>query len=142
MPEEKPPSAKKLTPKQRKLVALFPAIAAGSISVEEAMKRAGYSAGSARQQSKVMSGVRHSSAMQNALRKAGVTEEKLAGKIKDGLKSYNKDTIHKFVQLAAKLLDAFPAERNIVGIGTVEEALDEAEGEVDYADFQDSPSAK
>lgn len=97
------------------------------------MKKAGYSDGSARQQSKIMKGVRHSSVMQDALRKSGVTEDLLAKKIKAGLKSYSKDTIHKFVALAAKLLDAFPAERNILGIGTVDEALDNAEGTVDYS---------
>ena len=81
LPEVKQRKARKerktsLTPKQRKLVALLPCVALGEISKETALKRAGYSDSTARQQTRMVNSVRKDSAMQLALRNAGVNEER------------------------------------------------------------------
>ena len=108
-----PHKAKKLTPKQKKLVALLPAVATGDMTMEAALLKAGYSKSSARQQSDAIGNLRQNSVMQNALRDNGIDEKTVASKIKKGLDTFDKDTMFKFTKLAAELLDAFPATKNI-----------------------------
>ena len=146
---------KPLTPKQKKLIALLPKVASGEMKTETAMKQAGYSETTAKQQSKVMGGVRKSSVMQEALRKAGVTEAMLARKIAKGLRAtrffsanfklhevddYNAQ--HNYVKTAAELLDAFPAKKSLTAEVSPEELLAQEEQEATYAPWGDAAEDK
>jgi len=62
----------------------MPQIATGKLPVEAALKKVGYTDSSARQQSQTTRNIRHNSAMQEALRKDGVTKAKLSRKVKEG----------------------------------------------------------
>ncbi|MHB0955693.1 MAG: hypothetical protein ACYC0X_04870 [Pirellulaceae bacterium] len=121
--------SRKLSPRQAKLAAMAPDIAAGKITKKKAILKAGYKESSAKQQERVLGSVRMNTIMQEALRKAGVTEKRVAEKIDEGLEarrkfavhdgddvSYEYDddyaTRHKYVVTAAELLDAFPAKKH------------------------------
>jgi hypothetical protein len=102
-----------------------------------------------------MSGVRRSSAMQDALRKAGVTERKLAKKIAEGLNATRHfsanfevhevadfNARHSYVDTAAELLDVKPAKKSLIAEVTPEELLaQEANGAV-YAPWGDAADDK
>ena len=59
MPKKKQ-KMRRLTAKQKAFVALFPKVTAGEITVEQALKKAGYSDQTARQQTKTVDAVRNS----------------------------------------------------------------------------------
>lgn len=108
--------AKKLTPRQAKLIKQIPAVVAGKKTKKQALLDAGYSEGSARQQQEALGSLRTNTAMQEALRKAGVTEDKLAHVIAGGLDAMkdrqpDHHARHKFVVTAAELRDDFPAKK-------------------------------
>ena len=100
-----------LTARQKRLVPLIPKIALGEISKTDALRQAGYSEGSANQQQGPLGSVRIQSIMQQALRKAGVTEERIAVKIGKGMDSYAPNVGLGYTKLASELLDAFPTKR-------------------------------
>jgi hypothetical protein len=121
-----------LTPKLRKLALLMPEVMEGKMTLKAAMLKAGYAESSSNQQSSALGALRNNTRMQEALRKAGFTEEFIAEKIMDGLKATRnapaKDkesdeeiaeeipdhhARHKFLQTGAEMLDAFPAKKNI-----------------------------
>ena len=115
-----------LTPRQRKLIPLLFDYEEGKITLEEALKQAGYADSTARQQTMVLNPLRQNSVMQAALRAAGFTEETIAKKIADGLAATrpividkqienvpDADAQHKYLKTGAELLDAFPAKRQI-----------------------------
>lgn len=114
----------RLTPKQKKLVAQMPAIAAGEKTKKAALLDAGYSESTANQQARIFGEVRNNVRMQEALRKAGVTEEALAEAVKEGIGATRLISInfrtheipdfharHSFVKTGAELLDAFPSKK-------------------------------
>jgi hypothetical protein len=117
---------KPLNPRQRKLIPLLFEYEEGKITLEEALKQAGYADSTARQQSTVLNPLRQNSVMQEALRAAGFTETTIAEKIVKGLSATrpividkviedvpDADAQHKYLKTGAELLDAFPAKRNI-----------------------------
>jgi hypothetical protein len=127
---------KRFTPKQRKFILLMPKVATGDLTVEAALKQAGYADSTARQQKSVTGRVRHVSAMQEALRKAGVDEKLVASKVKTGIGSWDKDTMFKFAKLAAELLDAFPAQKQDHTFRTEDEVLDDVEKDGETAAWE------
>jgi hypothetical protein len=111
-----------LTPRQRKLVKLEPKVKAGELTRMDAMRKAGYSEESSRQQANVYGALRNNTRMQEALRQAGFTEEYLATGVVDGTKATapvgNKTVADYkargiYYKLGAELLDAFPATKTI-----------------------------
>lgn len=109
---------KGLTPRQKNLVKLMPQVEEGELTKKEAMMKAGYKESSATQQSVIFGGLRNNTRMQEALRKAGFTEDYLAEGVMDGtgatfkgLPDYKARGV--FYKLGAELLDAFPAQKNI-----------------------------
>lgn len=124
MPKVSKLTKRGLTPKQKKFLALIPAITTGKLTVEQALRDAGYSPSTARQQTKMVESVRHSSAMQEALRKAGVTEERVASKIRRGMDGFGA---FNFTKLAAELLDGFPAKKIDHSLTDIDALLDNAE---------------
>lgn len=100
-----------LTARQKRLVPLIPKIATGEMSKTNALLQAGYSKGSSKQQQGPLGSVRIQSIMQQALRKAGVTEERIAIKIGKGMDSYAPNVGLGFTKLAAELMDAFPTKK-------------------------------
>lgn len=120
---------------QRKFIAIMPKIASGAMTIEAAMLKCGYAPSTARQQSQVTKRVRIASAMQEALRKAGVDEGLIASKVKIGINSWDKDTMHKFAKLAAELLDAFPAQKQDLTLRTEDEVLDDVEKDGETAEW-------
>jgi hypothetical protein len=107
----------KLTPKQKKLISLLPLVEAGEITKTEALKRAGYADSTAREQQQVLGNLGNNKAMQEALRKHGVTEETIASGIRDGLGAIEKGlpdfrARSIFVKIGAELLDAFPSQKH------------------------------
>lgn len=128
----------KLNPRQKKLIQLMPKVEAGEITQEEALKQAGYAASTARQQSTVLGGLRQNTKMQEALKKAGFTEDYLAEGIVEGTAAmqvsdrgthpdYRARGI--FYKLGAELLDAFPNKLNLNADVGIEALLDNAEKE-------------
>lgn len=84
------------------------------MSVEQALKQAGYADSTARQQKEVMDSLRHNSAMQEALRAAEFTEEFVAQTlVKDIVRLRPGQARRQYLELGAKLLDVFPAQKNI-----------------------------
>ena len=106
----------KLTPKQKRLIELLPLVEAGKMTRMEAMKRAGYADSTAREQSTVMGQIGNNGAMQAALRKVNVTEERLAGEIDKELKKASGHVKKGYVELGTKLLDAMPTQRHNVEV--------------------------
>lgn len=106
----------------------------GEMSIEEALKKGGYSDTTARQQSAVIDSLRQNSAMQDAMEKAGIDENLIVGKLRIGLDTPAKDTMFKFLKLAAELKDAFPAKKTIEAQVGIEHLLDSAEDTADYTD--------
>ncbi|PQO47398.1 hypothetical protein [Blastopirellula marina] len=152
MATKKKPAAKKtpkkrqpkLTPKQRKLVSLMPEVEAGRMTKQQAMLEAGYADSTAHQQSTILGGLRTNTKMQEALQKAGFTEEYLATGIVDGTMAtrpsfYGDKADYQargvFYKLGAELMDAFPAKKTINAEVGVEQILDEVEGGADPAEW-------
>ncbi len=96
--------------KQKKLIEQLPLIVTGKRTKADSMRRAGYKESSVNQHSMVFGSLRVNSAMQEALRKVGVTEDRIADKIEAGM---NGKECFVFTKLAAELLDAFPAKKQI-----------------------------
>lgn len=107
-PKKKP---QRLTPKQKKLIKLLPKVELGELTLQNAMKEAGYADSTAREQSRVMGQVGNNAVMQDALRKAGVDEERLSKEIGKGLKTTGH-VKRSYVELGVKLLDAMPVQRH------------------------------
>lgn len=129
-PKGRKQTKRRLTARQQAFVALFPAITAGKMTVEAALKAAGYSDTTAKQQTKTVEAVRNSSAMQLALRKAGVTEQVVAQKIGKGITTFGNVGLG-YTKLAAELLDAFPAKKIDVDVSPKT-----------YGDLEGKPKAK
>ncbi len=119
-PKKRKPSKRELSPRQKKLVRLLPDVHAGKKTKTQAMLEAGYAASSANQQSEVLGNIRNNTRMQDALRKAGFTEEFLAAKIMDGAEAYTKGMFGtqpdfraraQVLKIGADMLDAFPAKK-------------------------------
>lgn len=125
--------SRQLNAKQRKFITLMPQIVAGKLSVEGALKKAGYSKATARQQSNTIKRIRINTAMQDALKKAGVNEAFLATKIFAGT---NGKEAFNYIKLAAELMDAFPSQKIDADIN-INEELNAAEKEGDYAEWPD-----
>lgn len=121
---------RRLTARQKAFVALFPAITAGKMTVEAALKAAGYSDSTAKQQTRTVEAVRNSSAMQEALRKAGVTEQRVAEKVGWGIAA-NGPVGLGYTKLAAELLDAFPSKK-----------FEDVTPPKTYGDLEGKPKAK
>lgn len=114
---------KGLTPKQKKALRLLQRALVGEMTIEDALKQAGYSDATARQQKEVMDSLRQNSVMQGALRAALFDETLIAKKISDGinatyinfkgeeLPSYG--TQLNYLIFGAKLLDVLPAEKHV-----------------------------
>ena len=133
------PKRKRPTPKQRKLIEQLPAIVEGKKTKKAALLEAGYSENTADKQAEQIlgsSGVRPE--VEKAMRKAGITMDKLMKKLEEGLdasrglaiKIGGETTIdnspdfltrHKYIETSLKLKDAFPATKTI----TAEVGLDE-----------------
>lgn len=114
--------AKKLTPRQKRLIPLMAKVEAGEITQEEALKQAGYADTTARQQQSVLGSLRQNTKMQEALAKAGFTEEYLANGIVEGTQATSATDRGEhadyrargiFYKLGAELMDAFPAKKTI-----------------------------
>ena len=145
MPGEKKSAGKKsraLTPKQKKAVEYVQKAVMGDITIEEALKKAGYSDITAKQQKVVLDQLRKNSEMQKAMKKAGIDENLIVSKLRTGLDTPAKDTMFKFLKLAAELMDAFPANKNINTDVGVEHLLDDAENGADYADWDSEEKGK
>lgn len=148
-----------MTAKQKKLVAFMPEVEAGNMTLKDAMLKSGYSEETAKQQSTILGGLRSNTKMQEALKKAGFTEDYLAegivegtgavdGKLKVITKTEDGEEEVDFVgnpdynararyyKLGAELLDAFPAKKSINADVGVEELLDEAEEGADYTEWE------
>ena len=157
--------SKKMTPKQKALVALMPVVESGKMTLQAAMLEAGYSKSTAHQQSSVLGQIRTNSKMQDALEKAGFTEEYLAAGIVEGTMAVDGQlkviTKHedgeeevefvgapdhtsrvRYYKLGAELKDAFPAKKQLNADVGVEQMLDEAENESDYAEFNTQEKGK
>lgn len=157
----KPKKRKKndtLNPRQKKLALLLIRVEAGELSLYEAMLKAGYSQCSAEQQKNTLDRIRKNTAMQAALREKGFNENVIATTIMEGLKAtkgftvkMGNDTVfeqsedymarHKYLETGAKLLDAFPSQKIDANLN-INDELDEAEKDGEYAPWDDSPSAK
>jgi hypothetical protein len=130
-----------LTPKLRKLALLMPEVMDGKMTLKDAMLRAGYAESSALQQSQAVGSLRNNTRMQEALTKAGFTEDVIADNIVDGIKAQKTfvvdsqletapdyDARHKFLRTGAELLDAFPSKHidatvtNLVGYNELDTA--------------------
>lgn len=114
----------KLSPRQKKAIQLVQRALLGEMTIEEALKRAGYSDKTARQQKMVMDQIRHNSAMQQALRQAKFTEKFLATTLVGDLKKLRPGQARRqYLELGAKLLDVFPAQRNINTDAKIEDLI-------------------
>ena len=122
----------KLTPKQKKLIALLPKVEAGEMTMKAAMIKAGYSEKTADQQQQVLGGLRTNTKMQEALDKVGVTEEKIATRIKRGMDTFG-NTAFNYTKLAAELRDAFPAKKQINADVSIEDLIKTQEGSTPQA---------
>ena len=90
----------------------IPAIVEGKITKQKAMLDAGYSKETAREQSSVLGSIGIETAMQKALRKANVTEERLSVVIDEGLElPAANPTRLGYVKTSAELLDVVPAKK-------------------------------
>jgi hypothetical protein len=123
-----------LTPRQKNLIELLPKVEAGEISMVEAMRQAGYAESTAQQQSTILGGLRNNTKMQEALQRAGFTEDYLATGIVEGTKAVageNDKADFKargiFYKLGAELLDAFPAKKNINADVSLDDLIKEQE---------------
>lgn len=126
---------KELTDKQRKAIRYLIQALDGKMTYEAALKKAGYSDSSAKQQKIVMDSLRKTSVIQAALRKKQITEEFVAGEIHDAVTTLDKGKDHRgYLDMAVKLLDLYPASR--VEVGDMDQALDEAEENADYAEWE------
>lgn len=113
-----------LTPKLKKLALLMPEVMDGKMTLKAAMLKAGYAESSANQQQAATGALRNNTRMQEALAKAGFTEDVIASNIMEGIAAERTivadrevvtvpdyDARHKFVKTGAELLDAFPAKK-------------------------------
>lgn len=132
---------RKLTPRQKKLIPLLLEYEEGKLTLEEALKQAGYADSTAKQQSTVLSPLRNNSVMQAALDAAGFTEELIATKIVEGLKAKrplviekeivyveDPDAQHKYLKTGAELKDAFPAKKQLNAEVTLDDLIKTQEG--------------
>lgn len=131
------PVKTKLSPKQKKLISLLPLVEAGELTKTEALKRAGYADSTAREQQQVLGNLGNNKAMQEALRKEGVTEEAIAVGIREGLGAKEKGAPDFrarsiFVKIGAELLDAFPTKKH-----QIEDVTPRT-----YSDLDEKPRAK
>lgn len=107
-------SKKRLTPKQKKLLALLPSVATGDMTMEAAMLKAGYSKSTSEQQTQTLKNIRTNSVMQEALEKAGFTESFIAETLVKDIKLLRPGQARRaYLELGSKLKDAFPATKNI-----------------------------
>src|SRR5437763_1156577 len=83
--EREEQGGRKLNPRQRKLVTLLLDVELGKLTITEAMEKAGYAKSTAEQQSETLRNLRENSAMQQALRAAGFTEDVIARKVVEGI---------------------------------------------------------
>jgi phage terminase small subunit len=132
--------SRELTAKQKKALQLVQRALLGEMTVEEALRQAGYSEQTAKQQKSVMDSLRNNSVMQEALRKEKVTEERIAKRINKGIDSTSDKTALGFTKLAAELIDAFPAEKLITADVGIEALLDEQEAKTDHSGFEEPSS--
>lgn len=120
----KKPKRQSLSPKLKKLALLMPGVIDGELTLKAAMLKAGYAESSSNQQSQAIGSLRNNGVMQEALRKAGVTEDSIAQGVKEGMAATRVFTAnfklceapdyharHSFVKTGAELLDAFPAKK-------------------------------
>ncbi|HEV7282314.1 MAG TPA: hypothetical protein VGN57_19080 [Pirellulaceae bacterium] len=127
-----------LTPRQKKLISLMPKVESGELTMKQAMLQAGYAESTADQQSTILGGLRSNTKMQEALRKAGFTEQFLAEGIVEGAgaTSIGERGEHPdyrargiFYKLGAELLDAFPNKVNINADVTIEDLIKQQEAD-------------
>jgi hypothetical protein len=131
-----------LSPKLKRLALFMPEVIDGTLTLKAAMLKAGYAESSSNQQSQAVGSLRNNGVMQEALRKAGVTEQSIATAVKDGMaatrffsanfKLYEKPDFHArhaFVKTGAELLDAFPAKK-------IDATMS---GPLTYDDFEPTP---
>jgi len=117
-------TSRALTPKLRKLALLMPEVMDGKMTLKAAMLSAGYAESSALQQSQAVGALRNNVRMQEALAKAGFTEDVIATNIVEGISAERTfiadkevvtapdyDARHKFLRTGAELLDAFPSKK-------------------------------
>jgi hypothetical protein len=132
-----------LNPRQKNLIELMPKVEAGEISMVEAMKRAGYADSTAHQQQSVLGAIRNNTKMQEALQKAGFTEDYLATGIVEGttategekaIPDYRARGI--FYKLGAELLDAFPAKKTITADVGIADLIKSQESSTSDGDSQ------
>jgi hypothetical protein len=135
MPTKKKPTQRKpkLTPRQKKLIALIPKVEAGEMTMKAALLKAGYSEESSDQQSTILGGLRRNARMQEALQKAGFTEEYLAKGVMEGTQATmptstgRKHPDYKargiFYKMGAELMDAFPAQKQISTTATIDDLI-------------------
>lgn len=138
-PEKK---RKPLTPRQANFVKLMPLIAAGKLTVEAALKRAGFAESTAKQQKRVQDLVRGNSVMQEELKKAGLTEQFIAKEIAGDIKKLKPGRPKLgYLQTTAELIDAFPAKKLDHTLRGVDDLLDEAEDQGEHAEWS-TPTEK
>lgn len=125
-----------LTPRQKNLVALLPKVEGGEMSMKDAMIQAGYSETTANQQSTILGGLRSNTKMQEALKKAGFTEDRLAEGIVEGIGATEPTkrgeradyrTRGIYYKLGAELLDAYPAKKSIEASVGIDELINQQE---------------
>ena len=109
------PKKTRMTAKKRKLIEQIPAIISGKKTKQQALLDAGYSPSAAHQQQIAMDRIK--TPMQEALEKANVTIDRIAGKIDEGMEATERGVIpdfgtrHKYVVTAAELHDVFPSKK-------------------------------
>ncbi len=106
--------SKKMTPKQKALVALMPIVESGQMTMKAAMLKAGYAESTAREQTTVMGQIGNNASMQAALRKVGFNEEFIAKQIADGARKlrHGRDKLG-YLQTGAGLLNVEPPKKVI-----------------------------
>ena len=120
----------------------MPEVESGKKTMKQAMIEAGYAESTADQQQQVLGSLRINTKMQEALKKAGFTEDYLATGIVEGTKAKGSGPTGDlpdyrargiFYKLGAELMDAFPAEKSIQAQVGIESLLDAQESAADYA---------
>ena len=125
----------------------MPKVESEELTLQAAMLQAGYAESTSHQQSTILGSLRTNTKMQEALHKAGFTEQFLAEGIVEGAGAtevrgqgderpdYRARGI--YYKLGAELLDAFPAKKNINAEVPIEDMLDQVDGHVQYAPWKD-----
>lgn len=140
--------SKKMTPKQKALVALMPEVESGRMTMKAAMLKAGYAESTANEQSVILGQIGNNAAMQKALRDNGFDESYLAQGILEGTKAtepgkkVTKDDTgaliiedrpdHRargiFFKLGAELLNVEPPKHQINTDVTIDDMIAAQEG--------------